>query len=378
MQTSLSSYIVLLALSLVALPLAGCDCEDAPEPEPETEEPTPEPTYNRGFYLDMTLDGSDNIWLAYQNAETTSLEVARGSGDPIDWQRWTVDGEGEVISGLLTGNFDAGNYASIAVDGGGMTHVVHWDKEDDRLLWAMYDGSEWTKFTAADSGGQFASLGIRNEAEPIVAYYDGGKLKVATRANGAWTSETVDDGAAASEEEGDADVGKYADLVVASDGSTYIAYHDATNGDLKVARGYPGNWDIQVWASEGNVGQWPALSERNGDIYVSYHDVDAGNLMFGHWMGTALEAAVVDSGDFVGADSAHAWFGDTAVIVYHDGVNNDAKLAVAGEDGWEVSTHMAQGAVGFYNSLALSASGELVWSGFNHTTTDIVVQRFSP
>ena len=39
---------------------------------------------------------------------------------------------------------------------------------------------------------------------------------------------------------------------------------------------------------------------------------------------------------------------------------------------------MAQGAVGFYNSLALSASGELVWSGFNHTTTDIVVQRFSP
>ena len=247
MQTSLSSHIVFLALSLVALPLAGCDCEDAPEPEPETEEPTPEPTYNRGFYLDMTLDRSDNIWLAYQDAETTSLEVARGSGDPIDWQRWTVDGEGEVISGLLTGNFDAGNYASITSDGGGMTHVVHWDKEDDRLLWAMFDGNDWTKFTAADSGVSSPRSAYETKRSPSLRRRQAEGRHPSQRRLDQRTSTTRPPLL----RKRPTPMSANADLIGTSDGSTYIAYHDETNGDLKVARGYPGNWDVQVWASEG-------------------------------------------------------------------------------------------------------------------------------
>jgi hypothetical protein len=36
---------------------------------------------------------------------------------------------------------------------------------------------------------------------------------------------------------------------------------------------------------------------------------------------------------------------------------------------------MNAGAVGFFNSLATDSEGNLVWACFNHTTTDIVVQR---
>jgi hypothetical protein len=129
----------------------------------------------------MALDSQDRIWLAYQNAERTSLEVARGSGDPIEWKRWSVEGQGEVVSGLLTGNFDAGNYASIAIDGSGLPHVVHWDKDDNRLRWATLSDEEWTTFTVDEGGGQFASLGILNGNEAIVSYYSGGDLKVAVR-----------------------------------------------------------------------------------------------------------------------------------------------------------------------------------------------------
>jgi hypothetical protein len=354
--------------------LGACNCEDTGEEPPTPEPPTPEPSYNRGFYLDMSLDSQDRIWLAYQNADSTSLEVAQGSGDPLEWTRWTVDGAGEVIGGLLTGNYNGGNYASIAIDEGGMPHAVHWDKDENRLRWATLSDDEWTTFTVDESGGQFASLGIYNGTDPIVSYHAGGALKVAVRSNGAWTSETVDSGEAT--EEAAADVGQYSDLLVAADGTVYIAYYDSAAGDLKMAHGIPGNWNLAVWASEGDVGQWPALSEEAGSIYVSYLDAGNKNLMFGHWTGTSLNSVVIDDGDFVGADSAHSWSGGSATIMYHDGVNNDAKIATQVDGAWTVETHMNAGAVGFFNSLATDSEGKLVWSTFNHTTTDIIVQRF--
>lgn len=365
----------LLLLLCCALPLLGaCNCEDVGEDPPTPEPPTPEPSYNRGFYLDMTLDSQDRVWLAYQNADSTSLEVARGSGDPLEWTRWTVDGAGEVIGGLLTGNYNAGNYASIAIDESGMPHAVHWDKDEDRLRWATLDGDDWAKFTVDESGGQFASLGIYAGTDPIVSYYSGGALKVAVRSNGAWTSETVDSGEAT--EESAADVGQYSDLLVAADGTVYIAYYDSAAGDLKVAHGIPGNWNLAIWASEGDVGQWPALSEEAGALHVSYLDAGNKNLMFGSWTGTSLESEVIDDADFVGADSAHSWADGNATIMYHDGVNNDAKIATQTDGDWTVQTHMNAGAVGFFNSLATDSEGKLVWSTFNHTTTDIIVQRF--
>ena len=366
----------LLILALCcALPLvSGCNCEDTSQEPPTPEPPTPAPSFNRGFYLDMTLDSQDRIWLAYQNGENTSLEVARGTGEDLEWERWTVEGQGEVVSGLLTGNFDAGNYASIAVDDAGLPHVVHWDKDGDRLRWATKTADGWDKFTVDEEGGKFASLGIRNGNEPIVSYYSDGDLKVAVRNNGAWVSETVDSG---EEVEGvSADVGRYSDLLVVENGTVYIAYYDTAAGDLKVAHGIPGNWNLAIWASEGDVGHWPALSEEGGSVYVSYLDAGNKDLVFGRWTGTSLETEVVDDGDFVGADSAHSWVDGTATIFYHDGVNNDAKVATQVEGGgWEIDTHMNSGAVGFFNSLETDSQGNLVWSCFNHTSTDLIVQR---
>ena len=375
MHPSLLRTAQIFLLSFALPLLGGCNCGDTGEEPPTPEPPTPEASYNRGFYLDMALDADDKVWLAYQEADSTSLEVARGTGDPLEWSRWSVDGAGEVISGLLTGNYNGGNYASIAIDDSGAPHAVHWDKDEDRLRWATRSDGEWTKFTVDESGGQFASLGIHAGTDPIVAYYSGGNLKVAVRSNGAWTSETIDSGD--DSEDNTADVGQYADLLVAADGSVYVAYYDAAAGDLKVAHGVPGNWSLAVWASEGDVGQWPALSEDGGSIHVSFLDAGNKDLIFGRWTGTALQSEVVDDGEFVGADSAHSWADGKATIMYHDGVNNDAKLASQTDDGgWDIETHMNAGAVGFFNSLATDSEGNLVWAGFNHTSTDIIVQRF--
>lgn len=368
---------ILILSAVLAIGLAGCGCNEPVEPEPTpTPEPTPEPQYNRGYYLDMDLDSQGRVWLAYQDRDTTSLMAARGTGSPVEFEHFQVEGQGEVIGGLLTGNFDGGNYATIAVDSSDRPHVAHWDREDDRLRYAVRAGGAWDTTNAATSGGQFASLDLVGGTDPIISYYDGGELAVAWKTGDSWDDEVVDAGEPGPEEI-PADVGKYSDLMVASDGTVWIAYYDQANGDLKVASGGPGSWTVQVWLAEGDVGQWPTLSEHGGDVYVAFLDVENKDLVFGRWTGAALETEIVDDGDFVGADSAVAWIGETAAIMYHDGVDNNAKLAVDDGAGWVVSTHMADGAVGFYNSLLGSESGQLTWACFDHTTTDIVFQRFS-
>jgi hypothetical protein len=99
--------------------------------------------------------------------------------------------------------------------------------------------------------------------------------------------------------------------------------------------------------------------------------------MFGRWTGSDLDASMVHAGEFIGADSATAWLGENPVIMYHDGVNNDALLAVTDSDGWAHTVHMGDGAHGFHNSLVIGSDGQLNWAGFNHSTTDIEFQRFS-
>ena len=364
-----------------ALALTGCGCGDEPPPPvDETPDPTPEPQYNRGYYLDMDLDSQGRVWLAFQDRDNTALTLARGTGSPIELEIFAVEGQGEVISGLLTGNFDGGNYATVAVDSNDVPHAAHYDRENDRLRYAVKAGDEWDTGNVANGTGQFASLGLIDGSTPIIAHYDGEALQVSWKADGSWSTEEVDEGTPGAGDDDDApapNVGKYADLLVAADGTVYIAYLDVTNGDLKVASGGPGAWNVATWYDEGTVGAWPTLAEKDGTLYVAFQDLGNHDLVLGEWTGAALEVEVVDGGDFVGADAAIAWAGETMVIAYHDGVNNAALVATNDGSGWVLGTQMADGAVGFYNSLIGSDGGQLTWSCFDHTTTDIVLQRFS-
>lgn len=360
----------------ILLLVAGCECSDQTVAAPP-EDPTPAPSYNRGFFVDMALDSTGQPWLAYQDRDTTALSVAKGSGDPVTFSHETVDGEGEVQGGLLIGNFDGGYYSTIALDAGDVPHVAHWDKEGGRLRYATDSGEGW-ELTTVDTGnvGQFASIGVR-QGDPIIAYYDygAGSLKVAYVSEGAWSTEVVDagDGSTTSR------CGKYADLLVGDNGTVHIAYQDEAAGVLRVASGTPGNWIAQTWYSteEGSTGAWPNLSEQGGSLYVSFQDLNPGALLFGRWTGAELDATVVHAGEFIGADSATAWSGDSPTIMYHDGVNNDALLAVNSGTGWNHMIHREDGAHGFHNSLMVGNNGQLNWAAFNHTTTDIEFQRFS-
>lgn len=370
----------------------GCDTVE-PTPTPSSE-PTPEPEYDRGAWLDMDLDDQGRVWIAYQDLDATALFIGRGTGDPVTFQHWGVDGVGVVSGGLLTGNFDSGAHATIAVDSAGRAHAAHFDLEDKRLRYAAGDGEAWDTETVDDSGtdtGRWSSIGLVNDA-PIIAYYDkaSGDLKAAQLSGGDWQTEVVDSGAgttigggddddsAGEEQVVNADVGAYADLHVADNGLVWIAYYDATRGALKVARGSFGNWTILTLDDDGDVGQWPSLASAGGTLHVAYHDVGSQNLLYGTWDGSNFERETVDASPFVGADSAIALVGGDPVIAYQDSRNNDAKLARRSGGAWTTEVHAADGALGFHNSLLVGTDGRLNWSCYDHTRTEIVFQRFQP
>jgi hypothetical protein len=404
MSDSLRPYLWRSAALLVLLGAhGGCkdQCGEEPPPAVDDDDTAPVVVPDRGSWLDMDIDADGRVWISYRNIEDTALFVARGTGDPIEFTHWPVEGKGALQGGLLVGNFDAGQHSTIKVGADGRAHVAHYDGDEKRLRYAVGSGSDWA-IENVDTGldvGMWASIGLSG-GQPVIAYYDAafGDLKFAAYDGSDWSIETIDDGEASQARGGagddddsaagdddtvepptpavEADVGQYADLVVADDGQIWIAYYDATNGDLKVARGSAGSWSVNVWASEGNVGAWPSLAAAGGEVAVSFHDVDNGNLLFGQWTGTNLPVEVADNGTFVGADSSLVLVGGDPVIAYQDARNNDTRIArkVGGE--WTVTTHMSDGAVGFHNNLAVGPDGRFNWSCFNHTTNKIVFQRF--
>ena len=375
------SFLPALALAFAA----GCSCNDGPTdqivdpPEP----PTPAPQYDRGYYLDMAMDGQGKLWLAYQDREYTALTVGEGTGDPVTFTHRRIDGEARMENGLPVGDLDGGYYATIAVDESNTPWACHWDRDHGTLRCGSPVDGVWT-FVVVDTGGvgQFGSLGIVNGV-PMVAYYDqtNFRLKLAWKTDTGWSNEVVDEGEIGADATEAAitepDVGMYADLF-AEGGSVRIAYYDSANGNLKVASGHQGDWTVETWAGDGtgDQGQWPRLTSHGGVTYLAYEDHTKQDLLWGTWAGQTLTSEIVDGGDFVGPDTAIAWHGDSPAILYHDGVNNDAKMAIRNGTGWDLSTKMSDGAVGFHNQVVVDGEDRLHWVCFNHSTTDVVYQRF--
>jgi hypothetical protein len=106
------------------------------------------------------------------------------------------------------------------------------------------------------------------------------------------------------------------------DGKIEIAYHDVGNQDLKYAIGEPGAWTIET----------------------------------------------VDSGAYVGADTALFTSGSYPAILYYDGDNKDMKMAWRSSGGWEnrLVTNDDGKALGFFNEV-VEASGRHYAGCYDYT-----------
>ncbi len=395
MRRTLTMTIATL-LGMVLIGHGGCQgCKDEPVDDDSAaadDDDTSEGETYRGMWADMEITSSGEVLVAYYDYLEGGLGLARSSDPPGSWSHEQIDGFTYTTEGGLPVNpGDRGRYLSMALDASDTPHIAYHDRDETSLMYTTFDGESWTNLTIDGNVGSaqvglFNSLALDAAGNPGIAYYDekNKALKFAYYSGG-WSIETVDEGEllqdAVDAEIDETDVGRYADLVVA-DGTWWIAYYDAANGNLKMAHGTPGSWTIETLAGDqdGDRGAWPCLYSRgSGEFLIAYQDVGEQDLRVARYAGGTLTSdTLVDDGEFVGADSVIAEIGGAVRIHYFDGVNNDVKQAIDHGDGtWSVSTLVSDGAVGYSNNLA-PFDGKMAVCSFNYTTGSFQMDLLDP
>lgn len=227
--------------------------------------------------------------------------------------------------------------------------------------------------------GSWLSAAVTPEGQPAVAYYDRtqGALgyavgTIAEDGTLSWTHEEVD-GYPDDQGLDSGDRGRYASMAIASDGTVWVAYYDATNKALRYARrNADGSWQTGLAATgdgaHPDAGEWASLAlDASGNPVVGYYDAGMGQLDIAHWNGSSFSTEVVDEGsDYTpadtGAQTVPADVGKYArlrisdgveYIAYYDAAAGDLKLAHGTSGAYAVETVASDGDVGQWPDLLI-------------------------
>ena len=194
----------------------------------------------------------------------------------------------EVLSKSFTDSYPdgIGLYLSVAVAPAGLG-AVYYDRSHGNLIqlrqeaggWvaAILDGQTNGMNGPEDTGdvGIGASLAIDSNGDWHVTYVNGfdEQLKYLHLPGGvvAGPPETVDDGSSPA---GDLIVGDDSSVAVSASGSVFVAYQDATNGQLRWAEGVPRasgpgrDWSIRVIELPDHAGAFNQILELEGRTQV--------------------------------------------------------------------------------------------------------------
>jgi hypothetical protein len=366
-----------LALTLCAFIAAGCECN--PSDTPDDTAPPEVPERDRGQWTSMGVLPDGTVVASYFDRSEDGLGVAFGRVRPggTTWTYEEVDGFKDS-SGLDTG--DRGTYTSLVVGANSVVWVAYYDQGNMSLRYARRHievrgrsaepvgvwetGVADTGGGAHPDAGRWASMALDPNGNPVIAHYDAGKgqLRVVRWADGAFGGAVVIEGEErpaedTASEATPANVGSYADLAIAPDGTEYIAFYDTAWSRLQLAVGGASGYTVTTVDDDGDVGQWPSvLVGEAGVVRISYHDVGNQDLKFASGTPGSFETRVVDDGPYVGADSEIFQNGDMLSILYFDGQENDLKLATLAAGNWTTSTMAGNDGtgLGFHNNVVVT------------------------
>ena len=324
-----------------------------------------------GRYLSVAADSTGRTVFSSYTTDFGDLVVGRIRSDSTMSCEY-VDGLGG----------DVGLYSSLSVDHLDRPRVAYFDRTNQRLKYAQKTAEGWEVVTVPRTGsgdnlvGRSCSLALDSDGLPHIAVLDetAGTLNVARKApDGRWAVEIV-----AGEGNDDwpgtlgGEVGRMISVVLDTKDREWIAYRDIHSGSINVAGRQPDEWAIIEVETDTDLGSWvSATLDRDGNMALAYHDRDEGVLKYAWNQEGSLRQTVVDAGEDLAANGAvrkrpvgqHCAlaFGRDALprILYLDGASLELKLVIGNPDGGfaEPQVLSAEGAVGFFNTLALGPDG---------------------
>jgi hypothetical protein len=369
-----------------------------------------------GYFTSIALwDNQPSIF--YYHLSNGHLVYARWNPDTKKWDK-----------SALTEHYiaDVGISTSLALTSVGAPHISYMDDSRDYLKYAQTLSLNWETSFVTDKvhAGTWSSIGLLNNLQPAIAFYDmtNDELDLAIWEVDKWEIENVDT---------EGDVGAYVSMKIDSQGNFHISYYDATQLRLKYAFREKGadDWDITVLDS-GNVGKftsidldpldrpyisyfdarnerikvtfrsatdtWIKTSVANldpndvvevkqadtsiavlnylSDIHVAYYNQTLGDLEYTYYQGGSWHPETVASTGDVGKYNSLAIdpnAPNARHICYYDVTEGDLEYAYWDGGGWSYETVDSQGDVGSFCSIDLNASGYPAISYYSESTHDL-------
>jgi len=236
-----------------------------------------------GLYTSVAIDGY--VHIAYYDATNNALKHAwTGStwgGPPWNWFVEVVDSNG-----------NAGQDTSIAVAPDDSLHISYFIPSPPgtvRHAWGVRDAAnntwQWTITDVGSNAGGYTSLALDSNGYPHITYTRGSGLEHAWATwNSAtlaweWDTEQIDSR------------GQSSSLTIDANDGLHVAYYDSPDDALKYASGmYDSGTGMWLWETQivddpagENVGQFTAIAVHDsGSIYIAYYDATNGDLKLAH------------------------------------------------------------------------------------------------
>ncbi len=374
--------LLLVGLGLTQQACKGCKDESMVKPVVDD----PGPVHDVGSWLSMEVSPEERPAISYYDRTSGALGYALGtiSSSGVTWVREEADGYPDS-SGLDPGDYGRYSSLAFAADGtpwivyqDTTNGTLKYARKADG---GWSGGIADTGSGSSSDAGYWASLAIDGSGNPVAVHYDqGGQSLRITRWNGsAFTGAVIDEGGDYVPTDTAADtvpanVGEYAKIAV-DGGTEYIAYYDRANGALKLAVGSGTSFDISVvddgMSGDGvhsNVGQWPDIVVSGGDVYIAYHDATQKQLRIASGRPGSFDIEVVDTAPYTGSDTALFVEGSTPGVFYFDGVQNNQKLARKDGAVWSIDTVTGDTSARGYHNETVSIGGVRYSACYDYTT----------
>lgn len=367
--------ILILSLFIVGFALAMSGCEGC-----EKEEPT-RPVDDDGGDDDDDDDDDDTIppgsivdtqgpvgkYCSLEIDSDTHFYISyhhKDQGLKFAWHdgtNWTIE--------VVDPGQNVGLYTSLKLRGGKL-YISYYAQ--GKLKLATKDEADWTievVDASADDVGKYSKLQLDENDNPLIAYYDAtnADVKLARFDGTAWQIETVDS---------DGDVGRFVELAYWQP-FIFLFYYDFTNGDLKMAyKGEAGSWQIKSIYTDGDVGTWPsACVSPMGHIHLAFQDEGRQNLIYGYLddVTTNWQFEKVDTEGFVGANANMLLKEGKPLIIYQDQDNCDVKQSIRSAKGWSRSAILSDGPFGFWMSAELDRADQVHFCHFYVVKEDLLI-----
>jgi hypothetical protein len=258
---------------------------------------------------------NDRLNVFYGDATNSELRRAYRSATSTSWTIETIatHGGGETAAILDQASPHVFYHDPVAGD------LRHIHLRDGAWSGGRLDGGTSTVAHAIEGNLGAGVSAVWFEGHPHAYYYDAthGDLRHTWRRNAGWSAETID-GAAGG------DVGADTSAVVVDLGPQ-VFYFDATNGNLKRARWDGSDWKVQSVDGHntssgrvnGVVGTGSSARVHKGTPYVAYHDVTNGDLRLAWIVNGAWQFATLDGNGTNDGRTTAVVGASTSIVSYY-------------------------------------------------------------